>query len=188
MNQHHQHNIPPIHQGIPCCGNSLILSAWHAESVELHVWEMDYHLLKFYQTKEGHSYKINMSWNMYQNAEIEASNDDSYPETRGNKSYIGYLKSFKELKLHVTKYPQFTTLLYSHRKPERCIAISCNGHWITLSIKALIFGGCKATYRPIVSPKKKTKDNRLDRKESEEFLFWWETKLSWRENERTQRP
>lgn len=80
---------------------------------------------------------------MYQNAEIEASNDDNSPEIRGNKSYIGYFKSFEELKLHVTIDPHFTTLLYSHRKPERGIAISCNGHWITLSIKALILGGCK---------------------------------------------
>lgn len=34
------------------------------------------------------------------------------------------------------------TLLYSQRKPERGIAISCNGHCITLLIKALILGDC----------------------------------------------
>lgn len=34
------------------------------------------------------------------------------------------------------------TLPYSHRNPERGIAISCNGLWITLSINAFTFLGC----------------------------------------------
>jgi hypothetical protein len=33
------------------------------------------------------------------------------------------------------------TLSYSHRKPDSGIAISCNGHWMTFSMKDLTLGG-----------------------------------------------
>lgn len=40
-----------------------------------------------------------------------------------------------------------TTLPYSQRNPERGIAISCNGLWITLSIKAFTLAGCMISTR-----------------------------------------
>lgn len=52
-------------------------------------------------------------------------------------------------KLNGKKYQNakgICTLLYSHLKPERGIATSCNGVLITLSINVLISGGCEYQY------------------------------------------
>ena len=51
-------------------------------------------------------------------------------------------KEYMILKIK-TKSKRIQTLLYSQRKPERGICISCNGHCMTLSIKAFTLGGCK---------------------------------------------
>ena len=58
--------------------------------------------------------------------------------TLKSKQHISNRKKNKK-KFHPRKIR--STLMYSQRKPERGIAISCNGHCITLLIKALILGG-----------------------------------------------
>lgn len=70
-----------------CYGNSLKLFASLVKFVELHASEKDYHLLKYYLTKGGHSYKTSMSWSMYQSAETVASNDENSPEVNTTNSW-----------------------------------------------------------------------------------------------------
>lgn len=67
-----------------------------------------------------------------------ASNGGNFPEIKlkTNKN-----RATSEIKWLINN--KYCTLLYSQRKPERGMAISCKGLLITLSMKSLTFGGCK---------------------------------------------
>lgn len=56
---------------------------------------------------------------MYQNAEIEASNDDNSPEIRGNKSYIGYLKIIQGIETSCYKISTFYHLIVFPSKTRK---------------------------------------------------------------------
>lgn len=73
---------------------------------------------------------------MFQNEETMASNDENFPETKAKK----HISNGEKDRCLRENYHDIT-LLYSHRKPDNGIAMSCNGHCITFSIKALILGG-----------------------------------------------
>jgi len=117
-----------------CLDSSLRLFASPVVFVELHVLVMECQLLD-YRTMSGHFDMINMSWSMYQNEETMASSDENSPDVK-----LIYKSMRRKNWIQCTATYHAITLLYSHRKPKRGIAISCNGHWMTFSMKALILG------------------------------------------------
>jgi hypothetical protein len=74
---------------------------------------------------------------MYQNEAAMVSSGENSPDVKLRWRLIIIHVTEKNKILYAANYHAIT-LLYSYQKLERGTAISCNGHWMTFSMKDLI--------------------------------------------------